>query len=69
MRVSRSSTMTEQTNKRPVPQQNDKINSKSKEADAMELDRLLARRGNCKNVVQTPDEFAWIEMQRETRHF
>lgn len=65
MRVSISSTMTEHTNKRPTPQRINKINSKSKEADAMELDRLLARRGNCKNVVYTPDEFAWIKMQRK----
>lgn len=38
--VSMSSAETEQMKKRPVPKQINKINSKSKEADATELDKL-----------------------------
>lgn len=42
-----SSNVTEQTKKRPMHKQINKINSKSKEADATELDKLFACRGNC----------------------
>lgn len=40
--------VTEQTERRPVAEQINKTNRKSKEADATELDGLLARRGSCR---------------------
>lgn len=61
-----SSAATEQTQKRPLPKRINKINSKSKEADATELDRLFACRGNCEKCS---DNFAGGQDAEKRDHF
>lgn len=62
-----SSTVAEQTKKRPMPKQINRINSKSKEADATEPDKLFACRGNCGKCSN--DFFSEVKMQRRESAF